>query len=85
MKKEKVEDAAGLKLQLRKAALRGVIEKFIVDQGLTNREALATLVPVLFDIFKSIAKTEDVSEEHVFGTFVKMFGAWDYLKTMKEG
>lgn len=84
MSKEKVEDAAALKLKLRKAALRGVIEQFFVDNGLSTRDVMTLLPMALYEIFESIAKSEETSSDEVFGTFVKLFGTWDYLKKMKE-
>ena len=85
MSKEKNEDAAALKFELRRVALRSMIEKFFVDNDLSNHDALALLTPVLYDIFKSIAKTEKLTEEHVWGTFVKTFGVWEYPEMKKEG
>ena len=85
MKKKNDGDESAQSVKELKDGLRLEIEKYLVDHGCTTRIAMTMIPMALNDIFASIAKIEEVSFDEVVGTFVKAFGAWDYLKTMKEG
>lgn len=85
MKKKNVEDASALRIKFLRTELFHLIEKFLVEHECTMREVMTLIPMTLYEVFESIAKTEEISSDEVFGTFVKMFGTWDYLKKMKEG
>ena len=85
MKKKNVEDASALRIKTLRTELRLVIEKYFVDHKLSTREVMTLLPMALYDIFERIAKSEEISSDEVFGTFVKLVGAWDYLKRNEEG
>ena len=85
MKKKNEEDASVLRTKSLKEGLRHEIEKYFVDHECTTRDVMNLIPMALYDIIASIAKTEEISHEEVFGRFVKFFGVWDYLKTTKEG
>ena len=85
MKKSNEEDARVPRVHVLREGLRHEIEKYLVDHECSTTEVMCFMPMVLHDIFGNIAKIEGVSHDEVFGTFVKAFGAWNYLKTSKEG
>lgn len=85
MKKKNDGVEGALKIKQLKESFRHVIEKYLVEHECTTTEAITLISMALYDIFKSIAATEDKTHDEVLGAFVKSFGVWDYLKTMKEG
>ena len=85
MSKEYVDDASALRIKELRKGLRHEIEKYFVEQKCSTKEVMSIIPMALHDIFGSIAKIEDVSHDEVFGTFVKAFGAWNYIKATQEG
>ena len=85
MSKIKEEDSRTLRIKMLKEELRFEIEKYLVEHKCSTSETLFVIPMALYDIFMSIAQTEGTSPDHVFGIFVKSFGAWDYLKVTQEG
>ena len=85
MKKSNVEDAGALRIQKFRNELFHLIETYLVEHECTIWDAMTLIPMTLYEVFESIAKSEEISSDEVFGTFVKAFGTWDYLKKTKEG
>lgn len=85
MKKSNEEDARVPRVQVLREGLRHEIEKYLVDHECSTTEVMSIIPMALHDIFGSIAKIEGVSHDEVIGTFVKAFGAWNYIKVTEEG
>lgn len=85
MKKKNEEDASALRVKMLKEGLRHEIENYFAEHECSTKEVMFMIPMALYDVFESIAHTEDLSPDQVFGAFVKAFGIWDYLKNTKEG
>lgn len=80
MKKKNEGGEGALRIKELKEPFRLVIEKYLIEHECTTTEAISLISIALYDIFDSIAVTEDTTRDQVLGSFVKSFGVWDYLK-----
>ena len=85
MKKKNEEDASVLRIKSLKEAFRLEIENYFVEHDLSIRDAITLITMTLHDIIERIAQKEKIPSDQLWGTFVKMFVVWDYLKLTKEG